>query len=127
MGSAKRLNYVRKASYSRNLEKIEAEKELDGFYVIRTDLNKEVASTAEVVSNYKALSHVERVFSADLDIRPIRHHVENRVRAHVFLTMLSYYVSWHMNERCCLKMIIQNQQKNFVAVQLHLLDVQKTH
>ena len=89
-------------SYSRNLETITAEKELDGFYVIRTDLNKEVASTAEVVSGYKALSNVERVFrnfNTDLDIRPIRHHTENRVKAHVFLRMLSCYVSWHMNER----------------------------
>ena len=58
--------------------------------------------TAEVVSGYKALSNVERVFrnfNTDLDIRPIRHHTENRVKAHVFLRMLSCYVSWHMNER----------------------------
>ena len=49
--------------------------------------------TAEVVSGYKALSNVERVFrnfNTDLDIRPIRHHTENRVKAHVFLRMLSY-------------------------------------
>ena len=56
----------------------------------------------EVVSSYKALAQVERAFRAfntDLDIRPIRHRTEDRVRAHVFLRMLSYYLSWHMQAR----------------------------
>ena len=56
----------------------------------------------EVVSSYKALAQVERAFrafSTDLDIRPIRHRTEDRVRAHVFLRMLSYYISWHMQAR----------------------------
>ena len=54
------------------------------------------------LSSYKALAHVERAFRAfntDLDIRPIRHRTENRVRAHVFLRMISYYITWHMQAR----------------------------
>ena len=56
----------------------------------------------QVVSSYKALAQVERAFRAfntDLDIRPIRHRTEDRVRAHVFLRMLSYYITWHMQAR----------------------------
>ena len=55
-----------------------------------------------MVSSYKALAQVKRAFhafSTDLDIRPIRHRTEDRVRAHVFLRMLSYYISWHMQAR----------------------------
>ena len=58
--------------------------------------------SGEVVASYKALAQVERAFrafSTDLDIRPIRHHTATRVRAHVFLRMLSYYLTWHMHDR----------------------------
>ena len=75
---------------------------LDGFYVIRTDLQVAVMSTADTVRNYKALSSVERAFrclkTVDLKVRPIHHRLENRVRAHIFLCMLAYYVEWHMRE-----------------------------
>jgi hypothetical protein len=89
-------------SYARNQDSITAEAALDGIYVLRTSVTSPSLESSEVVSSYKALAHVERAFRAfntDLDIRPIRHRTETRVRAHVFLRMLSYYLTWHMQAR----------------------------
>ena len=89
-------------SYHRNQESITAEAALDGIYVLRTSVNAGGLDSGEVVASYKALAQVERAFRAfntDLDIRPIRHRTETRVRAHVFLRMLSYYITWHMQAR----------------------------
>jgi hypothetical protein len=89
-------------SYSRDQDSIAAEAKLDGIYVLRTSVASGALDSGEVVSSYKALAQVERAFRAlntDLDIRPIRHRTEERVRAHVFLRMLSYYISWHMQAR----------------------------
>jgi hypothetical protein len=89
-------------SYHRNQDSITAEAALDGIYVLRTSVGPGDLDTPDVVSSYKALAQVERAFRAfntDLDIRPIRHRTEDRVRAHVFLRMLSYYVTWHMHAR----------------------------
>jgi Transposase DDE domain len=86
-------------SYHRNQDSIAAEAALDGIYVLRTSVAASDLDSPEVVSSYKALAQVERAFRAfntDLDIRPIRHRTEERVRAHVFLRMLSYYLSWHL-------------------------------
>jgi transposase len=81
---------------------IEREASLDGIYVIRTSVPAETLSSEKVVGCYKRLSDVERAFrslkSVDLKIRPIYHHLADRVRAHVFLCMLSYYVEWHMRQ-----------------------------
>jgi transposase len=83
-------------------DKVTAEAGLDGIYIIRTSLPPEKMSTEDTVRSYKDLSKVERAFrtikTVDLKIRPIRHHLENRVRAHIFLCMLAYYVEWHMRE-----------------------------
>jgi hypothetical protein len=89
-------------SYHRNQDSITAEAALDGIYVLRTSVEASDLEPGEVVSSYKALAQVERAFrafSTDLDIRPIRHRTEDRVRAHVFLRMLSYYITWHMHQR----------------------------
>ena len=89
-------------SYTRDQDSITAEAKLDGIYVLRTSVQAGDLDSPEVISSYKALAQVERAFRAfntDLDIRPIRHHTEDRVRAHVFLRMLSYYISWHMQAR----------------------------
>jgi hypothetical protein len=89
-------------SYARNQDSITAEAALDGIYVLRTTVEPASLDSGEVVSSYKALAQVERAFRAfntDLDIRPIRHRTEERVRAHVFLRMLSYYITWHMHDR----------------------------
>ena len=83
-------------------DKVAAEAMLDGLYVIRTSLPRETVSTEDAVRHYKDLSRVEAAFrslkSADLQIRPIRHYAEDRVRAHLLLCMLAYYVKWHMGE-----------------------------
>ncbi len=82
-------------------EKVRAEAALDGLYVIRTSLT-EGLSAEEAVRHYKALRQVERAFRSiktmDLEVRPIHHYQEQRVRAHLFLCMLAYYVKWHMME-----------------------------
>ncbi|MFZ0400959.1 MAG: IS1634 family transposase, partial [Pseudolabrys sp.] len=88
--------------YARDQDSIAAEAKLDGIYVVRTSVGPGDLDSGEVVSSYKALAQVERAFRAfntDLDIRPIRHRTEDRVRAHVFLRMLSYYLSWHLQAR----------------------------
>jgi len=89
-------------SYARDQDSIDAEAKLDGIYVLRTSVDASDLEPGEVVSSYKALAQVERAFRAfntDLHIRPIRHRTEDRVRAHVFLRMLSYYITWHMQAR----------------------------
>jgi hypothetical protein len=88
--------------YEIRQDQVAAEAALDGIYVIRTSLPKERISAPDAVRSYKSLSDVERAFrclkSIDLLVRPIRHRLEDRVRAHIFLCMLSYYVEWHMLE-----------------------------
>jgi transposase len=83
-------------------EKVVNEALLDGIYVVRTDVPQAKLSVEDTVRSYKQLSHVERAFrslkTVDLYVRPIRHHLEDRVRAHIFLCMLAYYVTWHMLE-----------------------------
>jgi hypothetical protein len=89
-------------AWSRKQDAIAAEAALDGFYVIRTNLPAEACSTEQVVLAYKGLSQVERAFrslkTTDLDIRPIHHRRARRVRGHVLLCMLAYYVTWHMQQ-----------------------------
>ena len=88
--------------FQRLEKQIAAEAALDGLYVIRTSVPKKQMTSAEAVRSYKALAEVERAFRSmktlDLHIRPIHHHLERRVRAHIFLCMLAYYVEWHMRE-----------------------------
>ena len=90
-------------SYARREEKIQAEAALDGLYVIRSSVPKESMTADELVSTYKNLSKVERAFrsmkSVDLHVRPIYHFNDDRIRAHVFLCMLAYYVEWHLRDR----------------------------
>lgn len=89
-------------TFSINEEKVTEEAALDGVYVIRTNTNKDHMSAEKAVRSYKSLSQVERAFrtikTIDLEIRPIHHRLENRVRMHIFLCMLAYYVEWHMRE-----------------------------
>ena len=90
-------------TFRRKEDEIAAEARLDGLYVIRTSLPKEAIRAEDAVSAYKSLSQVERAFrslkTADLEIRPIHHWLSDRVRAHVFLCMLAYYVEWHMRQK----------------------------
>ena len=87
-------------SFSRNEESIAEEEALDGIYVIRT--SEPSLPPADVIRNYKNLARVERAFRTlkgiDLLVRPIHHRTESHVRAHIFLSMLAYYVEWHMRK-----------------------------
>jgi transposase len=89
-------------SYERNIETIDHEKALDGIYVIRTSVSSDRLSTEDTVYAYKSLSQVERAFrrckTMDLRMRPISHFLPHRVKAHIFLCMLAYYVEWHMRQ-----------------------------
>jgi transposase len=88
--------------WSRDEDRIAEEAALDGIYVVRTCVAETVLSATEVVERYKDLNAVEQAFrcikTVDLKVRPIHHRLEGRVRAHVFLCMLAYYVEWHMRK-----------------------------
>jgi hypothetical protein len=90
-------------SWQRRHEAIAQEAALDGLYVIRTSVPAQQLDAAAAVAAYKSLSHVERAFrsikTVDLHVRPVFHYNTQRVRAHVFLCMLAYYVEWHMRAR----------------------------
>jgi hypothetical protein len=88
--------------YERDEASIAREAALDGLYVIRTKVDAARLPAAEVVRAYKRLAHVERAFRSlktiDLKVRPIHHRKADRVRAHVWLCTLAYYVEWHMRQ-----------------------------
>jgi transposase len=89
-------------SFSIDEPQVAAEAALDGIYIVRTSLEEDRLSAEDTVRSYKRLSQVERAFRSlktiDLKVRPIYHYLEPRVRAHLFLCMLAYYVEWHMRE-----------------------------
>jgi hypothetical protein len=89
-------------TYSRDEDKISAEAALDGIYVIRTSVTNETLNSAQAVTAYKNLKYVERDFhiikADDLDLRPIHHYLDKRVRAHVLICMLAAYLTWHLRE-----------------------------
>ena len=89
-------------SWARKSDSIAGEAALDGLYIIRTSVPTEQMDAPQCVRSYKALAHVERAFRSiktiDLKVRPIHHRLADRVRAHIFLCMLAYYVEWHMRE-----------------------------
>jgi len=90
-------------AFARKEDAIAREKRLDGFYVIRTNLPTEALDAKGVTGAYKSLAQVERAFrtikTVELDVRPIHHRLAGRVRAHVLLCMLAYYVVWHMRQK----------------------------
>ena len=89
-------------AFTRDQDQITAEAALDGLYVIRTTVPVEQMDPAKVVATYKSLARVERDFRSlkaiDLDLRPIHHWTETRVRAHVFICMLAAYLTWHLRQ-----------------------------
>jgi transposase len=92
-------NYLK---WQRNEQNINNEQMLDGIYVIRTSESSQKISAEDTVRSYKNLSLVERAFRClkgiDVLIRPIRHHTEDHVRAHIFICMLAYYIEWHIRK-----------------------------
>jgi hypothetical protein len=89
-------------TFARKHAAIAAEAALDGLYIIRTSVSATQMDAPDCVRNYKALANVERAFRSlktiDLKVRPIHHRTADRVRAHILLCMLAYYVEWHMRE-----------------------------
>ena len=89
-------------TFARLEDNIAAEAALDGLYIIRTSVTAQRMDGATCVRTYKSLAQVERAFRSiktmDLKVRPIHHHLEGRVRSHIFVCMLAYYVEWHMRE-----------------------------
>lgn len=87
-------------AFKTKTEQINSEAALDGIYILRTGLTEDELSASEVVRSYKGLEQAERAFKTfkgpELQIRPIHHHLEHRVRAHIFLCMLAYYLTWHL-------------------------------
>jgi len=92
-----------KLTWTIDQKKVAQEERLDGCYVIRTEVPSETLSTDSVVNAYKSLGHVERAFknlkTVQLEMRPFYHKTDDRIRAHVFLCMLAYYLQWHMTQR----------------------------
>jgi transposase len=107
-------------SYKRREDSIRKEQELDGIYVIRTSEPSRNLSREEVVRTYKNLAEVERVFrtmkSLDIRVRPIRHWNEDRVRAHIFICLLAYYVEWHMR-KTLRPMLFDDEQRERIRPQ----------
>jgi transposase len=100
-------------TFTRNHDAIAAEAALDGIYVLRTSLPDDAISTDDVVLRYKGLEDVERFFrtlNTELDVRPIRHRLADRVRAHMFLRMLSYYLIWHMKAALAPILFVDNDK-----------------
>ncbi len=100
-------------AYRRNQERIDEEAALDGIYVLRTSAAADELSGADVVRSYEQLAQVERAFrtlkSIELEIRPINHRNTERVRAHVFLCMLAYYLEWHLR-RAWAELTVEDEQ-----------------
>lgn len=90
-------------NFARKVDAIAAEAATDGIYIVRTNLAAEVLDDAATVRSYKSPSQVERAFrcikTVDLQVRPVHHWLAGRVRAHVFLCMLAYYLEWHMRQK----------------------------
>jgi transposase len=102
-------------TFARKREVIAAEAALDGIYIIRTSVGAAQLDASQCVRNYKSLANVERAFRSlktiDLKVRPIHHRTADRVRAHIFLCMLAYYVEWHMREAWRELMFADTDQK----------------
>lgn len=100
--------------FERNHEQIAAEAALDGLYVIRSCVGPDKLNSEDLVRSYKLLAGVERAFrtmkSVDLQVRPIHHRLEDRVRAHIFLCTLAYYVRWHL-ERAWAPLLFRDEDK----------------
>lgn len=112
-------------AFERNEEKIRAEAAIDGLYVIRSSVDKIRMTDQELVANYKNLEMVERAFrslkSIDLNVRPIYHRLDNRVRAHIFICMLAYHIEHHMRIQLA-PLLFADEQKETAAERNSVVD-----
>ena len=92
-----------KLNYSVDRELLEQDRAIDGCYIVRTNVDSKTLDKEEIVRSYRDLAQVEQAFrnlkTVLLEIRPIYHHLDERMAAHVFICMLAYYIQWHMMER----------------------------
>ena len=106
-------------------KKISAEAAIDGLYVIRSSVNKTHMTDPELVASYKNLEMVERAFrslkSIDLHVRPIYHRLNDRVRAHIFICMLAYYIEHYMREKLS-PLLFVDEQKEDVTQRANVVD-----
>ena len=124
-------------SYKLDQAKIEEESQLDGCYIVFTDVLPEEMSAMETVKTYKSLIQVEQAFrnlkTAALEVRPVFHKTDDRIKCHVFICMLAYYVMWHMRQRLqplCdtdgvgadRKYTFEFMMKNLESIRLELVD-----
>jgi transposase len=116
----------KKIQYSRKESVIAEHEEYDGLYVIKSNVTRELMDKCEIVEAYKSLINVEMAFrnmkTVQLEIRPIYHRTEERIKAHVFICMLAYYLLWHMN--ISLKELYQEDTKKYTLS--HVLEVLKS-
>jgi len=107
------------------LEVIAREEKYDGLYVIRSNASSDMMNISEVVKAYKSLMNIEQAFrsmkTVQLEIRPIYHYTDDRIRAHVFLCMLSYYLLWHLN-----KLLAPFYAKNPQYTRDHVIEMMKS-
>jgi len=117
-------------SFARKSAEIAAEAATDGLYVVRTSLPEAALGDADTVRSYKSLSLVERAFrcikTVDLNVRPVYHWLEGRVRAHVFLCMLAYYLEWHMRQ-CLAAMLFDDTDPNEAEARRRSVVAQAQH
>lgn len=112
-------------SYQRNEVSIQQESLLDGIYVIRTTVGRETMEASGAVAIYKGLSKVERAFrclkTIDLHVRPVYHHLADRVKSHVFICMLAYYVEWHMRNQLAPLLFVDEEKEETRKTQLSVV------
>jgi len=112
-------------AYARREEQIREEAALDGLYVVRSSVDKKRMNSEQVVATYKSLAKVERAFrclkTVDLSLRPIYHRHDDRIRSHVFICMLAYYVEWHMRERLRAVLFADDEQEAAAAARASIV------
>ena len=107
-------------SYCLDKDSIDNESKTDGIYIVRTNVTSDIISATQAVAAYKSLSQVEKAFrcskTIDLQLRPVFHYLTKRVKAHVFLCMLAYYVEWHMRSRLA-PLLFEDHDKELASSQ----------
>jgi Transposase DDE domain len=116
-------------TFERDLERMARDAALDGIYVLRTSLPAQRLNAAQTVRSYKQLARLERVFrvlkSVDLEIRPIHHRLADRVRAHVLICLLAYYVEWHLR-RALAPLLFEDEQRGGPPTQSPVAPAQRS-
>lgn len=112
-------------TYARNEDRIREEAALDGLYVVRSSVDTQRMNSGRLVETYKSLAKVERAFrcmkTVDLSLRPIYHRNDDRIRSHVFICMLAYYVEWHMREKLRPMLFTDDDQESATAARTSIV------